>query len=449
MSRISNAAPFTATRSTFEVMSTSPAVNAVAKPQVATTMHARFDAAYWSRLEDLAGRPAAQATDVVFLREHEPAWDDRISLIQNSRSAIWGSLYIVNADDRAFALFEALIDARRRGIDVCVAIDSIAHLGTSFGDKRADRKKLDGLIETLRAEGGVVTWAGTLDDQLRKPGAGVHFKSLVSDNRVAIVGGRNISEEYFGDWTDFDTRLEGPIVQQIGRATLDLLRSTDATPVPFQRDARLDGQADRVQDRIEALLSKPPPHGGAAPNRPPVEFQLLTFDPLVDGADGSQNVITEALKETIDRAQKEIVLTSNFVTPAFDLRESLIAAAERGVRVKLVTSGPEAVSPLAHKAVALTYADLLAAGCEIWETSDHEHGKMYVVDGQVGAYGSYNASIISDARNAEGLLFTSDKRVVSELRHAVEDTLSRSERYTGAPNRFAAWVLDLAGRIFN
>ncbi len=449
MSRISSAVPFTSTRSTFEVISTSSTSNAVAKTQVATTAQGRFDAAYWSRVEDLAGRPPAHATDVAFLREPEAAWDARTSLIRNSQTAIWGSLYIVDPDERAFELFEGLIDARRRGVDVCIAIDSIANLAKSFGAPREDRDRLQGLIRTLQSEGGVVTWAGTLDDQLRKPGVGMHFKSLVSDNRVAIVGGRNIAEAYYGEWSDFDTRLEGPIVQQIGRATLDLLRTTDATPRPFHRDARLDGQAERVQDRLEALLAKPPPSGGAAPNRQPVDFRLLTFDPLEDGADGAQNVITAALKETIDRAQEEIVLTSNFVAPAFELRESLIAAAERGVRVKLVTAGPEAFSALVHKAVTLQYADLLAAGCEIWETSGHEHGKMYVVDGQVGAYGSYNASMIADARNAEGLLFTADPRVVKTLRAAVDDALSRAEQYTGEPNRFAAWVLELAGRIFN
>lgn len=428
--------------------SAAPAPRNVAKPQATNRPQAAFDATYWSELEDLAQRPPAQATDVVFLREHDAAWDARMQLIRESRTAIWGSFYIVNADRRGFELFEELIAARRRGVDVCVALDSIASLATSIGDKREDKDRLKSLIETLQAEGGVVTWAGTLDDQLHNPGAGIHFKSLVSDNRVAVVGGRNISEEYFGDWTDFDTRLEGPIVQQIGRATLELLRSCDATPGPFQRDAARDRHAARVEGRIEALLAKPPPAGGAAPTRPPVDFRLLTFDPLVDGAGGNENTITEALKRTVERAQSEIVLTSNVVSPSFDLREALIAAARRGVKVKLVTSGSEAINPMLHKAAALTYSDLLAAGCEIWETSAHEHGKMYVVDGKVGAYGSYNASFQSDTRNAEGLLFTSDPRVVSELRQCVGDTLANSKRYTGAPNRFVAWIFNVAGKIF-
>ncbi len=443
MARISNAIPLTPPRA---APATSSA-NALAKTSGLASATTPFDTDYWSDLESLAGRPSAQATGITYLREPDAAWDERISLVQNSRTAIWGSLYIVDSDARAFQLFDELIAARRRGVDVCIAIDSIAHLAKSFGN-RDERKKLNSLIDTLRAEGGVVTWAGTLDDQLRNPGAGVHFKTLVSDNRVAIVGGRNIAEEYYGEWSDFDARLEGPVVQQIGRATLELLRSADPTPIPLQRNASRDRQAVRVQDRIEALLSKPPPPGGAAPNRKPVDFQLVTFDPLVDGRGGKQNVITEALKQTIDRAQSEVVLTSNFVAPVFELRDSLIAAAQRGVKVKLVTSGPDAVSSLAHKAVSLTYADLLAGGCEIWETSDHEHGKMYVVDGQVGAFGSYNASMIADAKNAEGLLFTSDGRVVKELRRAIDETLSQSTRYSEPPNRFAAWVLGVAGKFF-
>ncbi len=448
MTRISNS-PSPLPQTTVAASSRTPdnsTARATAKPAPAK-LQPGFDASYWSQLESLAGRPPANATDITFLREADAAWNERIELIRASRTAIWGSFYIVDADERGFQLFEELIAARRRGVEVCVAIDSLAHLATAFGDKLADRKKLAGLLEELKAAGGVVSWAGTLDDQLKNPGAGIHFKSLVSDNRVAIVGGRNIAEEYFGEWDDFDTRLEGPIVQQIGRATLELLRSCDPTPAP-RRDAAGDRLAAQVQGRIAELLAKPPPAGGAAPTRPPVEFRLLTFDPLVDGRGDKTNTITEALIRTVERAQSEIVLTSNVVVPDEQLRGALVAAARRGVRVKLVTSGPEALNPALHLANSLLYGDLLAAGCEIYETSQHEHGKMYLVDGQVGAYGSYNASKQSDARNAEGLLFTNDRRVVEELRRCVSQTISKAERYTEPPNRFVGWLQKMAARLF-
>ena len=37
-------------------------------------------------------------------------------------------------------------------------------------------------------------------------------------------------------------------------------------------------------------------------------------------------------------------LSSNMVSPAPELRQALVDAAQRGVKVKLVTSGPQAIS---------------------------------------------------------------------------------------------------------
>lgn len=446
MPRISNSPAAVPTRAA----AAPPAAAPQPAPKPAATLQPSFDASYWSAIDALAQRAPTQATDVGFLREPQAAWDARLQLVRDSRTSVMGSLYIVNADEKGFQLFEELIAARKRGVDVCVGIDGIAHLVTSLDDKRPERKKLAGLIEELQKQGGVVAWAGTLDDQAKNPGAGIHTKALVSDNRVAIFGGRNISDEYYGEWTDFDTRLEGPVVKQLGQTTLDLLRSCDATPLPLQRDSARDANAKAVMDRLQGLLDQPQPAGGPAPTRPPVDFRLVSFDPLEDGKVRGEkdNRVTQALVETVKRARSEILLSSNMVSPAPELRQALVDAAQRGVKVKLVTSGPEAISKAVHGFVELGYGDLLKAGCEIWETRHHEHGKMYVVDGQLGAYGSYNASDQADRRNAEALLFTSDRRVVDELRKDLEQTLSGCTLYDKQPSSFLSWLFHAGRKIF-
>ena len=59
---------------------------------------------------------------------------------------------------------------------------------------------------------------------------------------------------------------------------------------------------------------------------------------------------------------------------------------------------------------------------------------MYVADGSVGAFGSYNASRWSDERNAEALFFTSDPRMLRALEAALSDTIAnRTERYQPRP----------------
>ena len=51
----------------------------------------------------------------------------------------------------------------------------------------------------------------------------MHNKSWIADNRMAIVGGRNIGDEYFGasdevNFVDLDFAMVGPVVRErIGR----------------------------------------------------------------------------------------------------------------------------------------------------------------------------------------------------------------------------------------
>ncbi len=64
----------------------------------------------------------------------------------------------------------------------------------------------------------------------------MHNKAWIADNRVAIVGGRNIGDEYFGaskqmNFSDTDVLLAGPIVAEVSREFDEYWNSVDAVPV--------------------------------------------------------------------------------------------------------------------------------------------------------------------------------------------------------------------------
>ena len=64
----------------------------------------------------------------------------------------------------------------------------------------------------------------------------MHNKAWIADNRVAIVGGRNIGDEYFGasehsNFSDLDLLLAGPVVADVSAAFDDYWNSPNAVPV--------------------------------------------------------------------------------------------------------------------------------------------------------------------------------------------------------------------------
>lgn len=71
-----------------------------------------------------------------------------------------------------------------------------------------------------RRSGGLVTRQLLNLSEFRRLDHRMHNKAMVVDNRVAIVGGRNIADEYFGlndasNFRDLELLFGGPVVQKI------------------------------------------------------------------------------------------------------------------------------------------------------------------------------------------------------------------------------------------
>ncbi len=103
---------------------------------------------------------------------------------------------------------EALVRARERGARVRVLVDAIGSMLLS-----------NHFWEPLQRAGGEVRVFNPM--ALRRVTIRNHRKLLVCDERMAFVGGFNISPEYEGDgitdgWCDVGLKIEGPLVGATG-----------------------------------------------------------------------------------------------------------------------------------------------------------------------------------------------------------------------------------------
>lgn len=143
-----------------------------------------------------------------------------MALIESAQHTLDLQYYAVNLDASSASLLEALRKAAERGVRVRLLIDDFNTAGRNAQVLRlAFVPNLEvRLFNPARNRASAVRRA--LEMGLRFAGFNrrMHNKAWIADNRVAIVGGRNVGDEYFDaadtNFHDADLLLLGPAVAQ-------------------------------------------------------------------------------------------------------------------------------------------------------------------------------------------------------------------------------------------
>ena len=136
---------------------------------------------------------------------------------------------------------------------------------------------------------------------------------------------------------------------------------------------------------------------------------------------------SQAIGEQIDGARERLDVMNPYLTDR-DMLERLLAAARRGTKVRIVVSqtsnNTAATAALRHR-----YADLLAAGAEVWELPGAVvHAKVVVAD-DVCSFGTVNLDAWALYRNSEIAMLARSPEVAAALRERLfEPDVARSRR---------------------
>jgi cardiolipin synthase len=214
-----------------------------------------------------------------------------------------------------------------------------------------------------------------------------HRKMLVVDGESAIVGGINLSTDYQSSgpgasggastgpvqhWRDTDMRIDGPVVAQL--QTLFLAHWTEQKGPPLDNANYFPTVAAKGTEVVRIV--------GSAP-----------------GKDIPRYYVT--LLSAIRNAEKNIWLSTAYFVPTDQEEEDLIAAARRGVDVRLLLPS-DSDSKMALAVGRSHYAYLLAAGVKIFEIQNEVlHSKSTSIDGVWTSVGSSNFDARSVVYNDE------------------------------------------------
>jgi phosphatidylserine/phosphatidylglycerophosphate/cardiolipin synthase-like enzyme len=194
------------------------------------------------------------------------ALDARVLLADRADRSLDLQYYIWHDDLTGHALADAIIRAADRGVRVRVLLDD---LGTNADDRKLLEISSHPHIE-IRLFNPVATREfkkiGTVLE-FSRVNRRMHNKAMIADNQAAIIGGRNIGDEYFGassmlEFGDLDVVVHGRVVNDISTEfdtfwnspyaySVGALVGHDATP------GSLDRERERLRDYLRAMEDNP------------------------------------------------------------------------------------------------------------------------------------------------------------------------------------------------
>ncbi len=263
----------------------------------------------------------------------------------------------------------------------------------------------------------------------------MHNKALIADSQAAIMGGRNVGDEYFGAtdgvlFADLDVLALGAVLPDLSADfdrywasdsayPIDRIVSANAAPPEAvsqtERDPRAARylQALRESNFIAQLLA-----GQQLPAWSRAE--MVSDDPRKGlGLAEKEDLLTHQLRQVLARPPAtSLDLVSPYFVPTAAGVAVFSKLAASGVRVRILTNALEATDVLAvHSGYARYRKDLLRAGVELYEmrggamamgkagvfgsSGSSLHAKTFAIDGQRVFVGSMNFDPRSAHLNTE------------------------------------------------
>ena len=119
-------------------------------------------------------------------------------------------------------LAQRALAAADRGVQVRILVDDMDARAKNAGFAALDaHENIEvRIFNPFASRSGTLNRVGELGTSFSRLNHRMHNKSWIADNRIAVVGGRNLGDEYFGasaesNFVDLDLALVGPVVRQV------------------------------------------------------------------------------------------------------------------------------------------------------------------------------------------------------------------------------------------
>ncbi|MFZ6872626.1 cardiolipin synthase [Undibacterium sp. Di27W] len=357
--------------------------------------------------EEVTGSPLIAGNQVSLLFDGPQTMAAMMAAIKQAKNHIHLETYIFDQDELGLEFARLLIEKQQAGVQVNIIYDSVGTIGTP--QIFFDRMKAAGIqllafnpVNPTKLQG---PW---------EPNRRDHRKILIVDGEIAFTGGVNISATYANSslfrsksrnpekvgWRDTHIQITGPAVAALQWVFLDTwLNSSDKPPADKLYFPALKNQGNKL---VRVLASEPE----------------------------SNPAIYKAYLLAIQEAKESIHITSAYFVPDAQILKALLAAAQRGVDVKIIMPGVTDSGLVFHAGQSF-YDAMLEGGIKVYQLNVAVlHAKTAVIDQVWSTVGSTNIDTRSFLHNKEVNVVIIDTEFAVAMENAFKEDLRLSTEVT-------------------
>lgn len=403
---------------------------------------------------------------VVLVPTGEWGFRARAGLSNLAEKTIDVQYYIWETDTSGLVLAERLLRAADRGVRVRMLVDHVTTKKTDFRFARMDSHPY---IEIRLFNPYANRSFRTLEFifGLKRLNHRMHNKAFIVDNAIAVVGGRNIGDNYFGvdaaaNFRDLDLAVVGPVVQDVSRSFDQYWNSEFAVSISTIIEERLSAEefhakkealyrwVDELEDypypidtTSNAVLAKLEEFRGS--------FIWANAKALYDEPDKpetDEEAVADYLIQLGKEKDHEVMIESAYVIPGPEGVERTRRNREHGIRQRLLTNSLATNNvAAAHAGYAKYRRDLIREGLELYELRPDAnsvkmnwsllagrstavlHTKAFVVDGELVAVGSFNLDPRSIALNTEIVILVESDELATQVLAYMDEGVQPENSY--------------------
>jgi len=397
-------------------------------------------------------RPAPDQSGFRLMPLGKFSLDTRVALAQRAEVSLDVQYYHFQNDETGRWLLRALRDAANRGVRVRLLIDDFYTTGEdelflAFAAHKNVEVRIFNPFLVARNSGQATRFALSVGDW-KRVNHRMHNKLFIADGAMAVIGGRNVANEYFlrstnnDNFIDVDAFTVGWVLPPL-QGLFDRYWNADAV-YPIHSVVRSPVSPENLRESFEKWTGPeitPPPEPlpatdilGYGPIREDLEDGRLGLiwaeayvfadhpDKPFDGEAGGElqdTSVTYNVFEALRQAQSDLVISSPYLVPGPVGMALFRELRERGVHIVAMTNSLGSTDePVVHVGYTRYREPMLELGIELYEVSGTRvkknrrvnlfgaslgrlHAKLAVVDKKTIFVGSMNLDPRSATINTE------------------------------------------------
>jgi cardiolipin synthase len=378
---------------------------------------------FLEQLAPLADSAITRGNRIEALRNGEQFYEAEFAALRRAQHNIEIEAYIFHKGEITRRLLEILTERARAGVQVRLTLDSLGSISTPKS-----------YFKALRTAGGRVEWYHPLRwDNWFMSNNRTHREMTIIDGVTAFVGGAGYADwwrypsKHDPSWRDSVFRVNGEAVTRLQGVFVENWLETSGE---ILNGEQYFPPARTTDGGIPALVVASTPSSGGS-SRSPILFQML-----------------------IASASRSIDITTPYFVPDSGMRQEMVRALDRGVRVRIIVPGKHTDHYLTRSTGRRLFGELLKAGARIYEYQPSMiHAKIMITDGAWVVFGSTNLDNRSFGINDEVNVAALDSKLGSTLTGEFDDDLSHCDEITferwstrSLWERLLEWIGDIIAR---